>query len=520
MPISINKSCLFILLAALSAGIQPAFAQDEDMQEALRRVEKLVQQQQKEIESQRKELAEQRALIQKLQVSQEKRESSEALASKEEPTAPPPLDTVPPEPGLAETVEVTVTPIASTQEDVEPETTLSTTDQFYDPSNTVYDIEFPGAWKLPGTHAAMKIGGYVNLSLINSFDPLLITDRFITGSIPVEGSSVEGTRAGMDVTANQTRVNWEVREQTPGGPLRAFIEGDFEGDNTTFRLRHAFGQYNWMLAGKTWSTLMDVDSRPEEVDFEGINGEVLVRQPQIRIFPSFWQNMKFKLALESPQTDVIGGQGEPGRSDVIVSVDRLPLGTLGSWNSRVGFIIRDLQGQRTFEGPGPGEPVSLFSSAFGYGVTTSGKKSITGWAEQDFLLWQVTAGKGIGRYINDLATMGGGDAVFDPSGDLRALPVVAGYVSYQHRWKKNFWVFDKLPGSLRSNFTVSAVFIDNYNFQDADDYRSTLRASGNLMYQPTRNVRLGMELLWGKRTNKDNHDGTATQLQFSARYDF
>jgi hypothetical protein len=67
---------------------------------------------------------------------------------------------------------------------------------------------------------------------------------------------------------------------------------------------------------------------------------------------------------------------------------------------------------------------------------------------------------------------------------------------------------------------VSWVNIDNFDYQDGDNYKSTLRASANLIYLPTSNVRFGMELLWGQRKNKDESKGTATQLQISARYNF
>jgi hypothetical protein len=85
----------------------------------------------------------------------------------------------------------------------------------------------------------MKVGGYVNLAIINSFSPLLIPDRFIVGSIPPSGQTVPGAVEGTVVTANQTRVNVEYREQTKQGEIRAFVEGDFRGDSDTLRLRHS-----------------------------------------------------------------------------------------------------------------------------------------------------------------------------------------------------------------------------------------------------------------------------------------
>ena len=62
--------------------------------------------------------------------------------------------------------------------------------------------------------------------------------------------------------------------------------------------------------------------------------------------------------------------------------------------------------------------------------------------------------------------------------------------------------------------------IDTYDFQDGSDYDRTLRASTNLLYLPTRNLRLGAELLWGERKNHDGSKGSAMQLQISARYNF
>ena len=148
------------------------------------------------------------------------------------------------------------------------------------------------------------------------------------------------------------------------------------------------------------------------------------------------------------------------------------------------------------------------------------EKPSPGGVKKILYLWQLSYGKGLGRYLNDLNTVGGGDAVFDPEGKLHPLPVFAGYVSYQHTWAKDFWFLDTLPGKMRSNLTFSWVDIKNFDFQDGADYNSTLRASANLIYLPTPHLRLGFELLWGKRTNKDDGKGAATQIQISARYDF
>ncbi len=122
--------------------------------------------------------------------------------------------------------------------------------------------------------------------------------------------------------------------------------------------------------------------------------------------------------------------------------------------------------------------------------------------------------------INDLGTIGGGDAVFDPSGRLHALAVFAGFVSYRHTWSKRLKLIADWSGLLRFNFTLSWVDVNTFDFQPDDAYRSTLRASANVIYFPTQNVKLGAELLWGEHVNKDRSKGTATPVQFPARYSF
>ena len=117
--------------------------------------------------------------------------------------------------------------------------------------------DFKGAWRLPGTNAALAIGGFVKTAIVYNFDALQIKDRFITGSIPVGISETTGDEAQSSITADQSRLNFDLRSPTDFGPMRAFIEGDFAGsennddNDDNFRLRHAFGQWRHMLAGKT-----------------------------------------------------------------------------------------------------------------------------------------------------------------------------------------------------------------------------------------------------------------------------
>lgn len=532
---TLRPAALNIAMSACLAGAAAtAFGQepgaDESLEAKLDRLEQVILQQQADLESQRKQLAEQYQLIQQLQAEREGGTAPSPAAPAEVEADAAPVEALAQEPAPAADESDPGMGQQAAEAEFQRRKRAGAADRavnaqatLYDPSNTVFDPEFPGAWHLPGTTAAMKIGGYVNLSLINSLDPLETTDRFIVGSIPPEGVQNPDARSGFSVTANQTRVNLEVREQTTHGSLRAFIEGDFEGSGDAFRLRHAFGQYGQLLAGKTWSTFANLEAQPEGVDFEGINGAVIIRQSQLRFFPELGRDLSLVMALEDPRTDIVNGTGDQGFWDLAISLDRLPLASLGSWNYKVGVIARELTGTYTSADPdvpatGPEElPVD---DAIGWGITTSGRKAFSRLGDNDFLLWQVTYGEGIGHYLNDLNTIGGGDAVFDPQGQLQPLPVFAGYLSFQHKWAKTSRWVRNWPGLLRSNVTVSWVDIDTFDFQDGGDYAQTLRFSINALYFPTQNVRMGVEYLWGQRENKDGSKGSANQVQFSMRYNF
>jgi hypothetical protein len=412
--------------------------------------------------------------------------------------------------GLATTVvtgeeepplEVPMTEIRTRQQlDTETEERVSA-GQVDDPTQDLL-TRLPGAWRLPGTDAAFRIGGYVKSSVVYNQDPLAIKDRFIVGSIPVSDLAQANPQAQSSITASQSRLNFDMREPTNYGILRAFIEGDFASDNDTFRLRHAFGQWRQVLAGKTWSTFVDTEASPEEVDFEGLNGRVNVRQSQVRFMPRIGDAYHFKFSLEDPNPQVQNGDGVTRMPDIVASASFQPSNRL---HLRTALIARQIRAQQS-EKFGSG-----VEKEYGWGVSFSGRLSTPRFGERDSLLFQLNGGSGIGRYINDLSSVGNFDGIIDPgNGKLELFDVLAGYVSWQHWWS----------GSLRSNFTFGMVDIDNPGFVSGDAYQRTTRFSSNVLWSPTPRINLGLEYLWGSRENENGANGEAQQVQLAAQYSF
>jgi hypothetical protein len=153
------------------------------------------------------------------------------------------------------------------------------------------------------------------------------------------------------------------------------------------------------------------------------------------------------------------------------------------------------------------------SKEYGMGASVSGRFITPLFDKRDNLVFQLTKGQGIGRYVNDLSSVGDYDGIFDPvNGNLQLFNILAGFTSLQHWWGG--------PQNLRSNFTFGYVDINNPGFVEGDSYKRTYRLSSNLFWTPTPRIDFGAEYLWGRRENKDGEEGDATQVQLMTRYRF
>jgi hypothetical protein len=368
------------------------------------------------------------------------------------------------------------------------------------PPEVVSAGDFPGSIRIPGTDAALKIGGRIRTSVVLTLDPLGTDDRFLTNSIPV-GVETTGEARRTNISARASRLNIEFRTPSGQRELRAFFEGDFAGEGNLFRLRHAYAQYWGLIVGQTWSTFSDPEVLHEDLDFEGVSSENLIRQPLLR----YWWRPKPKMraagAIETPAVSITGGEGVNLVPDLIARLywEHVPQGHL-----QVAGVLRQIRGESV-----PGD----VRSDWAYGGSLSGVLPIREWNLEDRFMFQLNGGVGIARYINDLNedSFGKNDAVFDSTtGDLEALPVLGWYAAYEHTWKK----WEEVEGRrLRSTILWSFVRVYNLDFQPPDAYKRTNRFAFNVVYSPRARVDAGVQYILGRRTNKDDNSAHAEQFQ-------
>jgi len=86
----------------------------------------------------------------------------------------------------------------------------------------------------------------------------------------------------------QTRFGVKTATQTRFGDLKTQLEFELFGTGgdagqTTFRLRHAYGELGQFGAGQTWSAFMDIDVFPNTIELLGTEWDGLLPQRPVSL---------------------------------------------------------------------------------------------------------------------------------------------------------------------------------------------------------------------------------------------
>jgi len=369
-----------------------------------------------------------------------------------------------------------------------------------------------------------EIYGFAQADYIQDFGGRLSPDwddALRPSKIGIDGQYGTDGQSSISVKQSRFGVKGSMPTGEGGTPLTFKFEFDLFGTGadagqTTFRLRHAYGEWGSLLAGQTNSLFMDIDVFPNTIDYWGPAGMVFYRNVQIRWTPYRTDHSHFAIAIERPGNDIDSGNLRliDGLEDVQVqNNETLPDLTAqfrysGDWGHvqlggilrKVGYEVRATPADSWDDGSQTGWGFNLGSS-----FNTVGK---------DKVLLQVVYGEGIANYMND----GGMDLA--PSANFNgesvvglqaeAVPLLGIVAYYDHYWS------DKWSSSIGYSFTE----VDNTNFQDPTSFQKGDYASGNLLYYPADNLMIGGELLWGQRTNNDDTSDDVVRFQFTVKYNF
>jgi len=370
--------------------------------------------------------------------------------------------------------------------------------------NVPLDPKYKGFFRLPGTQTILKIGGYFKTDFIYDLKPAGNAESFIPSSIPIP--TVVGVN-NATVSVRPTRLSLDFRiPSTTLGDVRFYVEGDLFGTNaTTPRLRHAYAQVRNVLIGQTFSNFMDPDGFPDTLDFQGPNGMVSIRNPQLRYGFALTPSTTFYISVEKPSSDIIFKTPQFTSQPNAPSPD-------GAIRLRQEFERGHFQVAAIFRSIAafvPTTPTPKTDSVFGWGVNVSTGVKTFG---KDNLIFAVASGHGISRYLQDTSGLGI-DAEPKSATSSKATPAVGVEAAYQHYWLKN----------LRSSAVYSYAAVNNTAFfasATPGTYNHATYTGSNLIWNPYGSLNIGAEFLYGWAMEQSGLKANAPRIQFSAKYSF
>ncbi|MBE6286795.1 MAG: hypothetical protein E7099_01195 [Mediterranea massiliensis] len=351
---------------------------------------------------------------------------------------------------------------------------------------------------------ALGIGGYVKGTL--SLDMSGISDNpdFVTADIPVPSQAAKRSQIQMDASTSRIFLKL-VGNNTKVGYFTVYLESDFRGaddGNYDLRLRQAYIQLGGFKAGRAWSTFTDPIACPPTIDFEGPSGTVSAMNVMLQYHHRFNKHWSMATAIEAPTTAYTTISGASER--INERMPDLPSYLQYEWNKgkshiRWSNLLRFLSYRNLDEGKN--------KTVIGWATALSGMMAFQPGIT---VYYQASYGRGYADYLNDLSGQGY-DLIPDGShGQLKA-PYALGLVGgLQYNVTKNFFV----------SASYSQCRLYNQSTLSKTAYKYGQYVAMNAFYTPFNNCQIGIEYLYGNRTNCNRESGNAHRINAMIQYNF
>ena len=362
---------------------------------------------------------------------------------------------------------------------------------------------------------AFGIGGNVRLRTAYDFDGSPSSkDAFIPYSIPTGGGNMDRSKFDMNV-AHSTLFFKLLGDNDKLGQYQVYVSGAFATDNT-FKLEDAYVKVLGFTIGRTWSTFNDLAAVPPTIDWQGPNGAAEMRTEQIRYTRGITDQLSFGAAVELSQST--GRYGQPIND--LKQSQRLPdvpvylqyaFGANNGSHVRLAGVMRNMNYGRDFtneEGTVINAKTKYLTA---YGVQLSSKVNIN---PMFTLYGQVNYGNGIAQYINDLSGNGlslVGDK--NDKGKMKAPKAVGWFVQGQVNFTPSLYA---TAGYSQARIMSKQ---DKFDLQDTD-YSYGQYMVGNVFYNLTSDLQLGLEYLYGNRVDFNKDKGHANRIQALVQFNF
>lgn len=369
--------------------------------------------------------------------------------------------------------------------------------------------------------AVLGVAGQANAVSFNAGDYEMSVYGYgrLNASYDIDSNQALSTRSGSyDGLANnddaadghfgadafQSRIG--VTTLTPQG-VKINVEGDFRGGGGgTLRLRHAYGEYNGVLMGQTWSNFGSFVGNTSTLDFDSLPG---LAGYQARTAQARYTTGPLSISLEDPQASFLGDDTNVGVDN---QKDSMPSITARLEDSADGlsYSAAVLAHQVGYDDGTDDE------SAFGFATFVAAKMALT-----DMITIQGTLSytDGANSYLYRSGdNFGAASAYVDPAnGDVET---VSGYGG-------SLGAGINLGGGRSVNIGYGLVEVDWDDAESdlgaaavADESETNSAIMANYQWTPVQNVMMGVEYQFLSRENVSGDDGDANRILFAAQYNF
>lgn len=345
--------------------------------------------------------------------------------------------------------------------------------------------DFPLSWSKGGFSA--KIGGFVRINTMFDVDGNIPLDDFVVSKIPQENDKF---RSAFD--ASVSRVNLLLSQSTNKlGDIKAFVEGDFRGVSSVFRLRQAYISFLGLTIGQTWSIWTDMAANAPTVDIHGVGSRTFFRTPQISYNHQFGKHWSMAVSLEIP-SQKFSEKASAMTPNIPAYVQYC--GKIG--HVRAAGLVRFNDTEQT---------VSEYKP-IGWGVQLSGTARV---CKPISLFGQAVYGEGIPQYINDLQYFAGSE--FFKKMENYAIPMSGISLGIRADISKSVYA--------ASSYSITTLK-DKYDIFGNENYKSGEYVSISGFWRPISNLTLGAEYLYGQLDFFKSSETHAGRVELMAMYYF
>ena len=352
--------------------------------------------------------------------------------------------------------------------------------------------DFPGAFQIPDTgNVSFAITGFIKSLAFYDTHAEEREAIFLPALLGRTGRDDQD--GGTSLSAELSRVGFDVRAPVADGRVRAYVEFDFSGD--LFKWRHGYltwsGNWGEVVAGKTWSTFMDLQTLPDGLGEPTVSGAIFTRQAMFRYSRSLGTKTRIALAIEDPATsDIVAAAPVKTRTGVPDGIATVSFGG-GSAHLQVGGLVRSIEFDPD-NAPG--------ASDVGAGIQVSGHVNV---GPRDKIYGAVVTGQGLGRYLLGVPPTAGALIIPDPP-LVEARRASGGFAGVRHAWND----------TCRSSVAWSYATATNIEEEGPLTFANSTFVLSNLLCKANRFMTIGVEWDYGKRENRDGSSLDSNRIMF------